>query len=238
MKLFRTQEGKEIKHLRISNLGHYYWCSVQAWLIAQGIESPPNEATNEGTKRHNEVTASRKPSKLEQEFEDFLKTEMVEFDCGRGSTGIRGEGTNRVLTRKWKDKDGVTVLGQIVTHGLDDFCVYPDRKVKFIEYKFTNQKYVDNFKTSIAIFQMKASMWLYEPILKKGNYTIEGGEIDFFTMNGGEIGKRDIYYNQREVEDAIANILYQFNHPSELIPCTRWKCVRCHEVFKSRCPFQ
>jgi len=234
-KLFRTPEGKKIDYIRVSTFAHYYYCAVQAWLIAMGIESPSNEKTKEGKIKHDEITNARKPSRWEKEFEDFLKSQMIEFECGEGSTGIRGEG-DRVLTRPWYD--GTKIIGNVVTHGLDDFKVYPDRKVKPYEYKFTSQRYLNWFKLGTAVFQMKVTMWLYDPILRRGNYEMVDGELAFFNFRGNPLGTKDVVYNQFEVENSIASILYQFRNPSELIPPARWKCTHCHEVFKTRCPFQ
>jgi hypothetical protein len=236
IKLFRTKEGKEIKYIRVSTLAHYYFCAVQAWLQAQGIESPPNEKMIEGKAKHDEITNARKPTKWEEEFEAFLNSQMIEHESGKSSTGIRGTDQNKVLARPWYD--GTQIVGAIVTHGLDDFKVYPDRKVKLYEYKFTGQNIIDWYKLSTAMFQMKVTMWLYDPILRKGNYQIVGGQLDFFNFRFKPLGTKEIIYDQHEVENAIAYILYQFNNPSELLAPARWKCVKCPEVFKNRCPFQ
>lgn len=234
LKLFHTQSGKPVRYLRASTLGHYWYCAVQAWLQAQGIESPDNKAMNIGRRIHDEITASRKPSKWEVEFEDFLRAFMVERESGEGSTGI-SETENKVFMRAWYD--GETVLGHIVTHGVDDFRVYPDRTVIFEEYKTTAQRVIDYYKLTPAIFQLKVYMWIMEPYLKVGGYKLKHGQVVFLTRRGKPLGTKEVYYNQEEVEGQITRILYQFEHPEELIPPARWKCRICPEVYKRRCPF-
>ncbi len=237
MRLFRSQEGKEVKYIRISNLGHYYYCAVQAWLIAQGIDSKGNINTEQGTKLHNACTAARQPSVYEKAFEDFLNSQMKTLSCGHGSTGVRDKSSHdAVLTREWVEED--VVLGEVVTHGLDDFKVFPDKTVKLYEYKFTNQRYIDWFKLGSAVFQMKASIWLYTPILERGGYRITGAELCFFNMKGEPLGTKQVDYDEVDFLRQVKDILQQFRHPETLIPPARWKCIKCGDHFKQRCPFQ
>ncbi len=237
LKLFRRNDGSEVKLIRISNLGHYFYCAVQAWLIAQGIDSPGNANTEQGTKLHNACTAARQPSQYEKEFEEFLAAQMKMLDCGKGSTGLRDKSSHdAVLTREWIE-NGI-VLGEVVTHGLDDFKVFADKSVKLYEYKFTNQRYIDWFKLGSAIFQMKASIWLYTPILAKGGYRITGAELVFFNMKGEPLGTKQVDYSETEFVATVKDILRQFRNPETLVPPARFKCVHCGEHFKKLCPFQ
>ena len=241
LRLMRTPDGREIRFIRASTLGHYYYCAVQAWLMAQGLEPPRKEALSEGRRIHDEIAKARKLSKWEKEFQDYITQFMVPHPAaGEGSTGLKTE-ENMVFLRKWYD--GNTVIGYITTHGVDDFRVYPDRTVILVEYKTTKQNVIDYYKLAPAVFQLKVYMWILEPYLNVGGYKIQRGEIVFLKRLGkGRIKplgiKQIVDYDAADVERQISQILYQFNHPEELIPCAKWKCKICPEVFKKRCPFQ
>jgi hypothetical protein len=278
LKLFRTADNKEIKYLRASTLAHYYFCAIQAKLIASGVDSPPNEALAVGKKVHDAITASRLPTKHEKELEDYLKECMVAEQAGDGSTGIRG--AEGIFMREISD--GIHV-GHVVSHGVDDFRVRPSynaalkfgnyqfkvdeaKEVILTEYKTTNQRYVDNFKISTAIFQIKIYAWLLEPLLAKKGYYIKKLEVVYLSRAGEPIGQKEIWnyqclsdkpevteilkqlsggdfgryiYSPEQVERDIKSIRAEFNKPlEEMIACARFKCYRCDAIFKNRCPFK
>ncbi len=236
LQLFRRKDNDEEVHfVRASTLGHYWFCAVQAWLQASGIDNPPNEALSIGKAIHDDITNSRRSSALETEFQDFIKQFMVVRDTGHGSTGLATE-ENKVFMRAWYD--GSTVLGHITTHGIDDFRVNPNREIVITEYKTTGQKVVDHFKLWPAVFQIKVYMWILEPYLAVGGYKIQYGEVTFLDRRGNPLGTKEIRdYSAKDVEFHIGQILEQFRDPSKLIPCARWKCLHCDECYKSRCPF-
>jgi CRISPR/Cas system-associated exonuclease Cas4 (RecB family) len=236
MKLFRSSSDDEIKTIRVSTLASYYYCAMKAWLQAQGIESPPNQLTEDGTKLHNAITAARPPSQLEIELENHLKQYMIEEDTGKGSTGISGT-HNKVFVREWLENN--KVVGKITSHGCDDFRVFPDKTVVIVEYKSTGQKIIDWYKLSTAIFQLKVYMWMLEPILKMGGYSIRKAEIVYVNRKGEPLGTKQIVdYDERTIEDEIRRVFEQFRDPANMIPPSRFKCYNCHPNFKSRCLFQ
>jgi len=224
LKLFRTSDNKEIKYLRASTLAHYYFCSIQAKLIASGVDSPPNEALAVGKKVHDAITASRLPTKHEKELEDYLKECMVAEQAGDGGTGIRG--AEGIFMREISD--GIHV-GHIVTHGIDDFRVRPtftaaqkygnfhykvspDKEVVLTEYKTTNQRYVDNFKLATAVFQIKIYAWLLEPLLAKRGYYIKKLEVIYLSRAGEPIGQKEIWnYQCLSDKPEVVEILKQLN---------------------------
>jgi len=236
LKLFRSPEGKLIHYVRASTLGHYWYCAVQAWLQAtRGIEPPASEALQIGKRIHDQITKSRKPSRWEQQFQDFITQFMVDRNAGEGSTGLATEGS-KVFMRPWYD--GETIVGHVVTHGVDDFRVYPDRTVILVEYKTTAQRVIDYYKLAPAVFQLKVYMWILEPYLKLGGYKLLRGEVVFLTRRGKPLGVKQIVdYDSKEVEQQLARIFYQFNHPESLVPPARWKCLNCPQVYKKECPF-
>jgi CRISPR/Cas system-associated exonuclease Cas4 (RecB family) len=237
MKLFRTPEGKPIEYIRVSTLAGYWFCASKAYLQALGIESPSNEATEAGTKIHNDITAARKPTALEAEFESFLKGFMVCHESGKGSTGLSGT-EDKVFTRAWHNSNG-EVVGYITSHGFDDFRVYPDKSVVIVEYKTTAQKVIDYYKLSTALFQLRVYMWLLEPLLKAGGYTFKHGEIVYLNRKGQPLGIKTINdYTEKGTEDEIRKIFEQFGNPNSMIAPARYKCYSCHPNFKSRCLFQ
>ena len=246
LKLFRSQHGKIIEHIRVSTLAGYWFCAAKSYLQALGVNSPSSPATEAGTELHNAFTAARPPSQLEIELENYLKRFMVNIDTGAGSTGLAGT-EDKVFARAWK-RDG-QVVGWITSHGFDDFRVDPDKKVTIVEYKTTSQKVVDWYKLSTAIFQLKVYMWMIEPLLKQGGYTLHKAEIVYYP----QLGKRDkrlpheveplgvktiTDYSEASVEADIENIFKQFGEPTKMIPPARYKCYMCHPNFKSQCPFQ
>ena len=252
LKMFRAG-NREVKYLRVSTLASYFYCSVRARCQALGIDTPPTEALAIGKRKHDEITAARQPSVWERELETYLKTCMVtELESTDGSTGIR-DAENKVFMRGWYD--GATVIGHIVTHGVDDWECNPQREVTLIEYKTTNQKYVDNYKLSTALFQTKLYIWILDPLLKLGGYRIVRGKVVYLARDGKPIGEKIIridespkyetenyeddwfVYNTKRVESEIAKILDQFEHPENLIPPARFKCARCPQIFKNECPF-
>lgn len=249
MKLFRNSKGEEIKHIRISTLAGYYHCSMQSYLrAAEGIDSPPTEATTNGSKFHDAVTASRPPSSLELELENFLKPHMITLDTGKGGTVLSGT-ENKVFARAWI-VDG-EVKGYITTHGLDDFRVLPNRHVKFMEYKFTGQKVIDYYKLSTAVFQTKVACWIYEPLMAQGGYVIDPPEVVYLPMPDKRLkvqpkpwelqplGCKKIYdYSAAAVESDIAMIFKEYSDPWHMIPPSRHKCYTCHPNFKAACYFQ
>ncbi len=260
LKLFRSEKGETVKFIRASTLAHYYYCSVQAYLIALGTESPPNDALAIGKRVHDDITAARQPSQLERELEEYLKGCMVQLDTGDGGTGIRG--AEGVFIREFKDG---TRIGHVTTHGVDDFKVHPDKSVTITEYKTTNQRYIDNYKLSTALFQVKLYAWILEPSLKAGGYNIKKMEVVYLSRAGECIGQKEVFnyeslsnnpevvqilqklngndfgrftYSPQQVEADIAKILDQFNNPDTLIPPSRHKCFNCSSVFKNKCPFK
>lgn len=235
LKLFRKPDGTEVNHVRASTLGHYWFCAVQAWLQTCGIESPRNEALSIGKAIHDEITGSRDPSFWEKEFETFLKQFMVKRETGAGSTGLAGN-EDMVFQRAWLD--GTTVIGHVTTHGIDDYRVSPERDVVLVEYKTTNQRYIDYYKLSPAVFQLRVYMWILEPYLIAGGYNLKRGEIVFLNRKGEPMGIKEITdYTAADVEANIARILEQFADPKKLIPPSKFKCLHCATVFKERCPF-
>ena len=237
-KFFQNQNGRTIRYLRASTLGHYYYCAVQAWLQASGINSPSNEAMEIGKRVHDEISKARNLSTWEKEFNDFIAKFQVEkpSNIGEGSTGMDTK-ENMVFQRAWYD--GETMIGHVVTSGVDDFCVSPERDITFIEYKTSAQKVIDYYKLAPASFQLRVYMWIFEPFLKIGGYKTSHGEIVYLTRKGEPIGKHDVVdYDAAAVETEIARILEQFRDPTKLIPCAKWKCYRCPETYKSKCPFQ
>jgi CRISPR/Cas system-associated exonuclease Cas4 (RecB family) len=237
-KFFQRQNGKTVRYLRASILGHYWYCAVQAWLQASGIRSPSNEAMEIGKRVHDEISKARSLSAWEKEFNDFIAKFQVEksIDIGEGSTGMDTK-ENMVFQRAWYD--GETVIGHVVTSGVDDFRVSPERDITFIEYKTSAQKVIDYYKLAPASFQLRVYMWIFEPILKIGGYKTSHGEIVYLTRKGDPIGKHDIVdYDATSTETEIERILKQFRDPSTLIPPSKFKCFRCPDVYKSKCPFQ
>ena len=226
-----------VNHIRASTLGHYWFCAVQAWLQTCGIESPRNEALSIGKAIHDDITGSRDPSIWEKEFETFLKQFMVKRSTGAGSTGL-DDTEDMVFQRAWLGDDHTTIIGHVTTHGIDDFRVSPERDVVLVEYKTTNQRYIDYYKLSPAMFQLRVYMWILEPYLTAGGYHIVRGEIVFLNRKGEPMGVKEILdYSAAEVEGHIARILEQFADPTKLIPPAKWKCLRCPKEFKERCPF-
>jgi len=235
-KLFRRPDGNEVQYIRTSTLAHYWYCAVQAWLQAGGIDTPSNEAINIGKAIHDSITSSRRSSKWEDEFSTFLSQFLVTRDTGAGGTGLRGS-EDKVYQRAWHD--GKTIIGHVTTHGIDDFEVNPQREVIFVEYKTTAQRVIDYFKLMPAVFQVKVSMWILEPYLQAGGYKISKGKIVFLNRKGEPLGEKLVEdYTAANVEADIARILAQFRDPTTLIPPARHKCLYCAEIFKSKCPFQ
>lgn len=235
-KLFRRTDGTEVQFIRASTLSHYWFCAVQAWLQASGIDTPSNEALSIGKAIHDEITASRKSSVWEDEFSTFIQQFLVTRETGVGSTGLRGT-EDRVFQRAWPD--GKTVIGHITTHGIDDFEVNPNREVIFVEYKTTAQRVIDYYKLMPAIFQLKVYVWILEPYLQIGGYKFSRGKIVFLNRKGEPLGEKLVEdYTASAVESDIARILAQFRDPTTLIPPAKFKCLYCNEIFKSKCPFQ
>lgn len=233
LKLFKA-EGKEIKYIRASTLGHYWFCAIQAWLQAQGIESPSNEALQVGKRIHDEISNARTLSQWESQFEAYIKSFMVDHPYAEGSTGFKTE-QGKVFARAWYD--GETIIGHVTTHGVDDFRVSPEREVIIVEYKTTNQRVIDYYKLMPAIFQVKVYAWILEPYLKAGGYKFKNGEIVFLTRNGNPLGRKEIVdYDATQVETEVARILSQFRNPDTLIPPAKWKCLNCPQIFKEKCP--
>jgi CRISPR/Cas system-associated exonuclease Cas4 (RecB family) len=249
MKLFKNPKNEEIKYIRVSTLAAYFHCAAKAYLQAIGVESPSNEATSEGTRIHNDITASRPSTALERELELYLKQFMVSHECGGASTGISGT-ENKVFMREWLENG--KVVGYIESHGFDDFRVDPDKKVTIVEYKTTSQKIVDWYKLSTAIFQLKIYCWMLEPILKAGGYSIDKAEIVYLPQpdkrRKGEplpphmvepLGVRTIIdYNAEAVEADIRMVFNQMRDPTHMLAPARYKCYICHPNFKALCPFQ
>ena len=236
LKLFRRPDGSMVKYLRVSTLAHYWYCAVQAWQSACGIESPSNEAIEIGKRIHDSISEARMMSKWESEFQAYIKQFMVDRTTGAGSTGL-GNDDFKVFQRAWYD--GTVVLGHITTHGIDDFRVSPERNVIMMEYKTTNQRVIDHFKLSPAIFQLKVYMWILEPYLAAGGYKLVKGELVFLNRKGEPLGVKEVLdYSAVQVEENIARILAQFNDPSTLIPPAKWKCYGCPDVWRKGCPFQ
>lgn len=215
----------ESTFLRSSTLAHYFHCAVQAYLINQGVDSPPNEALIVGKKVHDAITESRQPTKYEKELEDYLKTCMVTQDVGEGSTGIRG--AKGVLTRKICVDSKVNF---VVTHGIDDFRVRPTLKqaqkfgdynfkvedgkdVVLTEYKTTNQRYIDNYKLCTALFQIKIYAWLLEPLLVKRGYRIKKLEVVYLNRLGEVVGQKDVWNLYcLSTNPEVIDVLTQLNH--------------------------
>ena len=236
MKLFRKPDGTEVKYIRVSALAHYWYCAVQAYQISCGIESPNNEALQIGKRIHDDISNARQLSTWEKEFQTYIKQFMVDRSTGTGSTGLDSD-EYKVFQRAWYD--GTVVLGHITTHGIDDFRVSPERTIIMMEYKTTNQRIIDHYKLSPAIFQLKVYMWILEPYLIAGGYKIKRGEIVFLNRKGEPLGVKEIEdYSATDVELNIARILEQFRDPTKLIPPAKFKCYGCPEVWRKGCPFQ
>ncbi|MCW3994932.1 MAG: PD-(D/E)XK nuclease family protein [Candidatus Bathyarchaeota archaeon] len=252
-KLFRSTENKPVEVIRVSTLASYWYCSVKAWLQAQGVEPEiENEATEIGTKIHNAISKARSLSEWEKEFERHLKQFFIKVDAGKGTTAFN-ETEGKVLARAWK-RNGETV-GYIVTHGLDDYEVSPNREVTLIEYKTTNQRYIDNYKLSTALFQLKLYWWILVPLLSQVGYRIVQARLVYLNRKGEILGEKIIrqdesqyyenenykddwfVYNTVKVEKDIANIFLAFENPDKLIPPAKFKCFNCSDAYKKRCPF-
>lgn len=251
-KLFRSLEKQSIEVIRVSTLSSYWYCAVKSYLQAQGLDSGSSEATEIGTKIHDEISKSRQSSQWEKEFEQHLKSFFIKLDCGKGSTGFFGT-DGKVLARSWL-KNGETV-GYITTHGIDDFEVTPNKEVTLVEYKTTNQRYVDNYKLCTALFQIKLYWWILRPLVEAAGYRIVKAKVVYLNRKGEPIGEKTIrqdessfyevenykddwfVYNTVKIEKDIENIFCQFEHPEQMIPPAKFKCFNCSPIFKKRCPF-
>ena len=233
-KLFKAPNGQKIVFIRASTLAGYWYCAIKAWCEARGIEAPSSEALDIGKKIHDQISNSRASSKWEIELENFLKQFMVDRESGEGTTGMKTE-KFKVFMREWKD--GEVVVGHVVTHGVDDFRCSDTKQVTLVEYKTTNQRYIDSYKLAPATFQIKLYAWILEPYLKIGGYTIHRLEIVYLNRRGDILGTKQVEYSAEEVEKDIAKILKQFNDPSLLIPPAKFKCLHCDERYKRECPF-
>jgi len=177
-----------------------------------------------GRRIHKETREARQDSKWEK---DFLKTLDSFFEDRNG---------DRILVRPWGETE---ILGEFVTHDIDEFKVNPDRTVVLLEYKTKKSRYIRPIDLAPAIFQTKMYAWILEPYMAIMNYRIIYGTVIFLDTKSRPIGQSEnIFFDYREIEEDISRILYQFNNPDELIPPQRWKCKFCPEVFTSRCPFQ
>lgn len=215
---------KIVKTIRVSTFASYYWCAVQSWLKSLGHQTPYKEVMGRGRRIHQEVRDSRKDSKWEKEFLEELDSF---FEDRNG---------DRVLSRNWRETE---VIGEFVTHDVDELKVNPDRTVILIEYKTKKSKYIRPIDLAPAIFQAKMYAWLLEPYMALMNYRIIKGLVMFLDTKGKPIGQsEDIYFDYAKIEEEIEFILAQFNNPDTLIPPQRWKCRFCDDIFKSRCPFQ
>lgn len=254
MNLFRNSKGTAIEHIRVSTLASYFFCAHKAYLqAAEGIDSPGNDATAEGSRIHDAITASRPPSLLEQQLETYLKGFMVNIDTGQGGTALSNT-ENKVFARAWI-VNGET-KGFLTTHGIDDFRVNPDKSVVLVEYKTTSQKVIDWYKLSTALFQLKVYAWILEPILTAGGYRIEKAELVYLPQQKRgkkhkepwqlePLGIRTIAcgtqrddYNAAAVEADIAMIFREFGNPCNMQPPARFKCYSCHPNYKACCPLQ
>jgi len=222
MKLIR--QPKIVHTIRVSTFASYYWCAVQSWLKSLGHKTPYKEAMGRGTRIHQEVRDSRKDSKWEKAFLE----ELDGFFEDRNG--------DRVLSRNWGETE---VIGEFVTHDIDELQVNPDRTVVLIEYKTKKNKYIRPIDLAPAVFQAKMYAWLLEPYMNIMNYRIIKGVIVFLDTKARPIGQSEhIYFDYEKIEEEIAFILAQCNDPKTLIPPQRWKCRFCDDIFKSRCPFQ
>jgi len=243
LKLFRTPSGEYIRKVRVSTLARYFWCSAQAWMQALGVEGPPTEAKSEGTIIHTKIEKARKPSSYEKEFKEKLE----EFFA------------NGIIARPWFDQKNLIHLGELVTHGIDDFKVTPDRQVDLIEYKTKTSWRVYPVDLMPAQFQAKLYAWVLEPYLIMFGYRWRQIWIIFVKRERGgrfkPIGETFVEdYDPIEVEKQIAEIFDEWNKASEaetdeerrniLIPPKKYKCLLCPEVYRLgknelglRCPF-
>ena len=222
LKLIRAP--KIVQTIRVSTFASYYWCAVQSWLKSLGHQSPYKEAMGRGRRIHQEVRDARKDSEWEKAFLE----ELDGFFEDRNG--------DRVLSRNWKDTE---IIGEFVTHDIDELKVNPDRTVVLIEYKTKKSRYIRPIDLAPAVFQAKMYAWLLEPYMNIMNYRIIKGVVVFLNTKGKPIGQsEEIFFDYFEIEEDIERILYQFNNPEALIPPQKWKCNICDDVFKSRCPFQ
>lgn len=151
-------------------------------------------------------------------------------------------------------------MGELVTHGYDDFKVTPDREVDLLEYKTKGGWRIRPVDLMPAIFQCKVYAWLLEPYLMMHGYHWREIWIIFLRRTRQKtfvpIGEHLVEdYNSVEVEKKIARIFDEWNRASEaktneerrniLIGPKKYKCVYCPDVFKKgknslglRCPFQ
>jgi len=222
LKLIR--QPKIVRTIRVSTFASYYWCAVQAWLKSLGHNTPYKAAMGRGTRIHKEVREGRKDSEWEKAFLEELDGFFEERNG------------DRVLSRNWGETE---VIGEFVTHDIDELQVNPDRTVVLIEYKTKKNKYIRPIDLAPAVFQAKMYDWVLEPYMNIMNYRIIKGVVVFLDIKGRPIGQSEhIYFDYEKIEEEIAFILAQFNDPKTLIPPQRWKCRFCDDIFKSRCPFQ
>jgi len=240
--LFKSIEGTEVHTIRASTLARYFWCSIQAWLMAGGLETPRSEALSIGSKIHSDIETARKLSPREEEFQKFL------------SQYLAPDGYGGTIGRPWIN--GETVIqeekGWVRTHGMDDFKVDDKRRVVNIEYKTSGGWKIYPTTLMPAIFQTKIYQWIMEPYLLIGGYHWKGSHIVWLKRLRNDfkpIGETtDIEYDSAEVQEQIDTIFNEWNRASEaktneerrniLIAPKKFKCTMCSEIFKSRCPFQ
>jgi len=243
LKLFKTPEGVEVRRIRASTLASYFWCSPRAWMMALGVETPPSQALELGSKIHADIEKARKQSPYEEEFKAILDQFFA-------------EGT---IARPWLDMKTEIVTGEIRTHGIDDFKVTSDRLVDLIEYKSKAGWRIQPVSLMPAIFQTKIYCWILEPFLLMKGYRWREIWIVFVKRERSgkfkPIGEHQVEdYSSIKIEKKIAEIFDEWNNASEaktnkerraiLIPPKKWKCLHCPDVYRLgknplglRCPF-
>lgn len=253
LKLFKSPEGDEVRRVRVSTLSRYYWCSPQAWLSALGVKSPPSTVMSVGTEIHGEIEVARKLTSYEKKFKDLL-------DEFFGSMTTTKQNEENVVRRLWYDQKTMVEMGEIVTHGIDDFKVTKEKEVDLIEYKTKRGYMISPVDLMPAIFQTKIYCWVLDPLLKANGYSWKDIYITFLKRDRKRgfmpIGEHQVYhYDPQEVEKKLAEIFDEWDRASKakskrkqrdiLIPPKKWKCIHCPPAYKHgenplglRCPFQ
>ena len=225
----------EVRTIRASTLASYWWCSEKARLTALGVQSKTSWQAQWGTIVHNNITKSRNPSPTEQEFARALKPFY--------QTGDDGE---PIICRAYKNSK-IQADGQFLTHGADEWKVTPDHICWNIEYKTKTSNYITPVDLSPARFQTKLYCWLHAPIFELIKFTLGGAQIVFLQRKGKEgdfepIGQTEYMHWNQETENQllldIERILWTWNNPDKQYPPKRWKCLKCPQIYKSKCFFQ
>jgi len=234
-KLFRAPSGKIIKKVRASTLARNYWCQLQAYYTASGVEfrrpKGKKHAINIGSRIHKAIDDSRKPSKWEKEFLAKLQPFIQETADEGVELGRKID--DDFLIEHSADDD----VGWLSGHP-DELKVNEDHTIHLIEYKTKRSANVNYYSLAPAEFQIKIYSWIMEPILSLLGYRITKAQLVFLDQKEQPIGTKEVVLNYELIEKEIRDVLMQWRkEPKDMIPPARWKCRICPKIYRTRCPY-